>query len=51
MNETAFEFHVTPLTIRRWLNAGNLEFVRMGRTIRIPREAVFRRKPANEVAV
>ena len=40
----ARELDVSELTVRRWLKTGVLPHVRFGRTIRIPRSAVYERK-------
>jgi excisionase family DNA binding protein len=46
---TARTLGVCELTVRRWLKNGVLEHQRFGRTIRIPREAVYRKRQAAEV--
>ena len=40
IGEAAERLHLSPWTIRAWIYAGRLDYVRLGRAIRVPVEAV-----------
>ncbi|MBV8773443.1 MAG: helix-turn-helix domain-containing protein [Deltaproteobacteria bacterium] len=48
VSELAAELKVNPATVRRWISANQIEFVRLGpgKTVRIPRTAHSQHKEA-----